>query len=287
MLAKQSLGVVFQQNHFNRYLTVWDNVKLHATLHGLSEKQATKRMTELFESLGMMSLKHRHPDALSGGQQRRVAMIRALVHRPKLLFLDEPSTGLDPQARRQVWRMIKTLQADHALSVVLTTHYMEEAETLSDDMLLLHEGRMLFHGSKQALKQQFASASLPQTLAVHPSLGTPTRYVCTLSRWLTQEEQIQLEAYFYQHYPHLPACFRFPEGEAQPTQSPRFDWYLYPLTHETHPNPSPQAPVPWQRPELGELASFLNQYTGTQLLGIQPYVMPLEDILDALSQVPS
>ncbi|MFM7469004.1 MAG: ATP-binding cassette domain-containing protein [Vampirovibrionales bacterium] len=278
VLAKTHIGVVFQQNHFNRYLSIWDNVKLHARLHGLTDREGHKRMTELFEGLGMIHLKDRRPDALSGGQQRRVAMIRALVHRPKLLFLDEPSTGLDPQARRQVWRMIKTLQADYALSVVLTTHYMEEAEALSDDMLLLHHGRIRFHGTKQALKHYYSSLIQPTNLTELPP-GT-IHYRCQLSRWLTPEEAHQLQTHFPAHALWIPSA----SDISMTSHVPHIEWYVTPQTSQGLLGLSHTGSTAlWHDPFIQALATHLHEAYDMTLEGVYPYQLPLEAILNAIT----
>lgn len=149
--VRENLGVVFQANHFNNYLTVWDNLLLHADMHGLPRKHSTLWLKDQLALADLTGRETYYPDQFSGGQQRRMAIIRALMHQPTLLFLDEPTTGLDPEARKTVWQQIQTLQ-DQGTTVILTTHYMDEAEYLSDSILLLKEGRVLRYDAPDKIK---------------------------------------------------------------------------------------------------------------------------------------
>lgn len=151
--ARQSLGVVFQKNNFNKYLNVWQNLSLHAQQHGLTNYKPL--IESLLEQVGMLDRKNAMPDALSGGQQRRLSLIRALMHQPKVLFLDEPSTGLDPEARQSLWQMLEALKAHQQTTLILTTHYMEEAEALSDRILMMHHGQRVMEGTPDELKGAF------------------------------------------------------------------------------------------------------------------------------------
>lgn len=151
---RNRIGIVAQDNHFDNYLSVWDNLMLHAKLHGLSAMAAKTRITELLESVGLQGRSQSVPNTLSGGMQRRVALIRALIHQPDLLFLDEPTTGLDPQARREIWDTVVSIK--HKTTVILTTHYMEEADFLSDAILMMREGQVILSGTSRELKNRLA-----------------------------------------------------------------------------------------------------------------------------------
>lgn len=148
--VRQLIGVVAQENHFDRYLSIWHNLTLHAQMHGLARPDYEQRITALLQKVGLYDRRFSLPDQLSGGMQRRIALIRALIHQPKILFLDEPTTGLDPQARLEIWRTIE--QFKRSATVILTTHYMEEADRLSDRILMLHHGQVVAEGTPQALK---------------------------------------------------------------------------------------------------------------------------------------
>ena len=124
---KPILGVVFQENVLDVKLTVYENLKYRAALYGLRGKAFEERLTYLAEKLQFKDLLKRSFGKLSGGQQRRIDIARALIHSPKILILDEPTTGLDPNTRITVWQFLNELRRDDSLTVLLTTHYMEEA----------------------------------------------------------------------------------------------------------------------------------------------------------------
>ena len=124
---KRILGVVFQNSVLDAPLSVYDNLQSRAALYGLTGAAFKKRLTELSEMLAFEELLKRPVGKLSGGQRRRIDVARALLNRPKILILDEPTTGLDPQTRKMLWNVISRLRQNENLSVFLTTHYMEEA----------------------------------------------------------------------------------------------------------------------------------------------------------------
>ncbi len=149
--VRHHIGIVSQDNHFETYLTVEENLKLHAQMHGMRRNDYTPRIEALLRQVDLYDRRHDFANRLSGGMQRRIALIRALIHEPKLLFLDEPTTGLDPIARRDIWDTIRQFRT-HA-TIVLTTHYLEEADALSDTLMMLNHGRIVMMGSPEALKQ--------------------------------------------------------------------------------------------------------------------------------------
>jgi ABC-2 type transport system ATP-binding protein len=151
LAVRQLIGIVAQDNRFDRYLSIWHNLTLHAKMHGMERADYEPRIQELLEKVGLFDRRFSLADELSGGMQRRVALIRALIHRPKVLFLDEPTTGLDPQARLEIWETIETFK-QHA-TVVLTTHYMEEADRLSDTIMMINLGQVVNSGTPRQLKQ--------------------------------------------------------------------------------------------------------------------------------------
>ena len=133
--VKSELGVVFQSSSLDKKLSVYDNIRYRAGLYGIYGAEFKKRFDELDGALGLKAFMKRPVDKLSGGQRRRVDIARALFHRPKLLILDEPTTGLDPATRRTVWSVIDGMRRDAGLSVFLTTHYMEEAAEAARDAI--------------------------------------------------------------------------------------------------------------------------------------------------------
>jgi ABC-2 type transport system ATP-binding protein len=149
--ARQHIGIVAQDNQFDRYLSIWHNLTMHAQMHGIPKPQYEADITALLKSAGLYERRLNTPDTLSGGMKRRVSLIRAMIHKPSVLFLDEPTTGLDPQARRGLWEAI--LEFKKQATVILTTHYMEEAEVLSDNILLLSQGQVVKTGTSSQLKR--------------------------------------------------------------------------------------------------------------------------------------
>jgi ABC-2 type transport system ATP-binding protein len=152
--VRRLIGVVPQENNLDRYLTARENLVLHARMHGMRPAEYNGIIDELLELTGLVGRQHDFPDTYSGGMQRRLVVARALVHRPRILFLDEPTTGLDPQSRRAVWEYIQTLRA--TMTIFLTTHYMDEADLLCDRIVIMDHGRILVDGSAAQLKEQFA-----------------------------------------------------------------------------------------------------------------------------------
>jgi ABC-2 type transport system ATP-binding protein len=157
--ARRLIGVVPQFNTLDRSLTVYENVYFHCRYFGFSHSQAKARTLELLEQFMLSERKTTYPAQLSGGLAQRVQIARAIAHRPKVLFLDEPSAGLDPQSRMAMWKIVEGLRQE-GITVLLTTHYMEEADTLSDRVAIIDYGRVLALGSPEKLKQTFGAETI-------------------------------------------------------------------------------------------------------------------------------
>ena len=155
---RRLIGVVSQENSLDRYLTARENLELHARLHGMEAKHYRRRIDELLELMGLANRQKDFPDTYSGGMQRRLVVTRALLHEPRVLFLDEPTTGLDPQSRRAVWEYIRTIAGN--MTIFLTTHYLEEAEQLCDRIAIMDHGRLIALGSMQELKDKLAGGTV-------------------------------------------------------------------------------------------------------------------------------
>lgn len=151
---KRSLGVVFQNSVLDKELSVRDNLASRAALYGLCGKDFQNRLAELARLLEFEELLKRSVGKLSGGQRRRIDIARALLHRPKILILDEPTTGLDPQTRSLLWRVIGELRNKENMTVFLTTHYMEEAAD-ADYVVILDHGRIAAEGTPLTLKNTY------------------------------------------------------------------------------------------------------------------------------------
>lgn len=154
--VKSKLGVVFQGSVLDKELSVADNLRYKAALYGITGKAYENRLAELSALLGLDGLLKRPLGKLSGGQKRRIDVARALLHRPKILILDEPTTGLDPQTRLAVWDCLDRLREETGLTVFLTTHYMEEV-TEADYVVILDSGRVAAHDTPVGLKNAYAS----------------------------------------------------------------------------------------------------------------------------------
>lgn len=155
---KQRVGVVFQRTVLDDRLTVRDNLAVRASFYGITGKKWDSRLAELNEMLSLNDILSRPFGKLSGGQRRRADIARGLINRPELLFLDEPTTGLDPQTRAAVWEAVHALRA-HGTTVFLTTHYMEEAD-LSDRVVIIDGGRLSAEGTPAELKNKFSHSRL-------------------------------------------------------------------------------------------------------------------------------
>ena len=171
---RQSIGAVFQDGLLDPLLTVQENLRIRAGFYGLRGKQLEKTIREIAERVGILEILKRPYGNLSGGQRRRCDIARALVNTPKILFLDEPTTGLDPQTRKSVWETITKLQRDAGMTIFLTTHYMEEAAE-ADFVIVIDDGNIVAKGTPSDLKERFTSDKLtmisrePEALAVRLS----------------------------------------------------------------------------------------------------------------------
>jgi ABC-2 type transport system ATP-binding protein len=166
--VRRQIGVVFQQPALDQNLTAEENLRLHALLYGLYPWRPLYRMmpagyrtqvAEVAGVLGMSDLLGRPVRSLSGGQRRRLEIVRALMHRPAVLFLDEPTAGLDPQSRRSLWAYLRTARSQSGTTVLLTTHYLEEAEA-ADLACVIVAGRIVDRGTPAELKQRHGTRSL-------------------------------------------------------------------------------------------------------------------------------
>lgn len=154
--AKSKIGVVFQGSALDKELSVRDNLRFKAALYGLTGKKFEAKLKELCALLDLDELLRRPLGKLSGGQKRRIDVARALLHEPKILVLDEPTTGLDPKTRQSVWACVEKLRKETGLTVFLTTHYMEEAAD-ADRVVILDRGKIVAQGTPVSLKNEYAS----------------------------------------------------------------------------------------------------------------------------------
>lgn len=151
---KRSLGVVFQSSVLDQVLSVRDNLLCRGALYGIHGKELEQRLQELDKLLGLKELYKRPLGKLSGGQRRRIDIARALLHKPRILILDEPTTGLDPQTRKMLWDVVADMRKKENMTVFLTTHYMEEAAD-ADYVVILDKGKIAAEGTPLELKNTY------------------------------------------------------------------------------------------------------------------------------------
>lgn len=152
---RETIGVVFQGSVLDAELTVEENLLLRGQIYGLSKQTLKRAVQQALERTQSSEFKDQKYGQLSGGQRRRADIARALIHDPKILFLDEPTTGLDPKARQMVWQTIMQMKAEQGMTIFLTTHYMEEAAN-ADFITIMDHGAVIADGTPTALKDQYA-----------------------------------------------------------------------------------------------------------------------------------
>lgn len=156
---RKKIGIVYQQNCLDDLLSVQENLISRGVLHGISTKEAKAQCERLTQTLKLGEILKKKYQTLSGGQKRRCEIAAALMHAPEILFLDEPTTGLDPATRIDVWNIVEQLRRDEKMTVFLTTHYMEEAAK-ADDIIIIDHGKILTSGTPFELKEKYAKDKL-------------------------------------------------------------------------------------------------------------------------------
>ncbi|TCK75433.1 ATP-binding cassette domain-containing protein [Acidipila rosea] len=174
-MARRNIGVVPQYNTLDRSLSIFENLYYHCKYFGFSNSEARDRSNSLLDQFHLLERSKAFPSQLSGGLQQRVQIARAIAHRPAVLFLDEPSAGLDPQSRIAMWDAVRGLRAE-GITVVLTTHYMEEADELCDRVAIIDHGKLLALDTPEQLKSRLGAGTiidlkLRDQLGVHVLLG--------------------------------------------------------------------------------------------------------------------
>lgn len=155
--VKRCIGVVLQQTSIDLDRTVWENLEFHGRLHHMPKGERQAAIDRCLDYVELTDRKHERTRNLSGGMKRRLQIARALMHNPQVLFLDEPTVGLDPQTRRRLWEIIRDLK-HQGMTILLTTHYMEEAETLCDRVGILDKGKLIEMGTPAELRQKHGLA---------------------------------------------------------------------------------------------------------------------------------
>ncbi len=150
---KGNIGVVHQYSNLDRDLTAFENLNLHCILHGIPRSERKKRIEEALEFAGLAEHRNHQIKTFSGGMKRRLVIVRALLHEPRILFLDEPTVGLDPQIRRSLWDLIVKVNQVKSMAILLTTHYIEEAERLCKRVMIINEGKIIADAPPEELKK--------------------------------------------------------------------------------------------------------------------------------------
>jgi ABC-2 type transport system ATP-binding protein len=159
--ARRMIGVSPQEINLDRFLTVEETLLFHAGYYGVPKRKARERATELLERFALTEKRRQRVNTLSGGMKRRVLFARALMHDPRVLFLDEPTAGVDVELRYKLWGYIRELNRG-GLTILLTTHYLEEAEALCEEIALINGGRIAAHGTSGELKSRYGAESIEE-----------------------------------------------------------------------------------------------------------------------------
>jgi ABC-2 type transport system ATP-binding protein len=152
--VRSTIGVVFQDSTLDSKMTIDENLKMHCVFYNIPKKEVEERIQFVLNLVDLLGERKKLVGALSGGMKRRVEIARGLIHYPKVLFLDEPTTGLDPQTRAHIWAYIIKLQKERNITIFLTTHYMEEAE-ICNKIAIIDGGKIVAHDTPHALKKEF------------------------------------------------------------------------------------------------------------------------------------
>jgi len=158
--ARRCFGIVFQDPSLDAELTAYENMELHGVLYHVPRKVRTERIEALLKLFELWERRDKYVKEFSGGMKRRLEIARGLLHTPKILFLDEPTLGLDPQSRNQLWTHVRHLNETESVTVFLTTHYMDEAERVAHRIAIIDHGRIVAQGTPTELKEQTKSESL-------------------------------------------------------------------------------------------------------------------------------
>ena len=151
--VRRKIGIVFQDQSLDRELTAYENMYIHGKIYGYGGEKLKKRILELLEFVELLEFKDKPVKTFSGGMARRLEIARSLIHEPEVLFLDEPTIGLDPHTRAHIWEYISKMKKEHNMTIFLTTHYMDEAEQLADRVAIIDHGKIIALGTPTELKR--------------------------------------------------------------------------------------------------------------------------------------
>lgn len=199
-VPKAWIGVMPQENLLYRTLSCAENLAFFATVYGLPRRTQTARISECLAAVNLLECLHTPVEQLSGGMQRRLSLALAIVHRPKLLILDEPTTGLDIESRHDVWRLIRQLSRAEGMTILLTTHLLDEAERLCQHIGIIKQGQLLADGTLAELRQRIPAQEIMMVETSAPEAAiarakshgfTPRHYGADLSFWIPEELELR------------------------------------------------------------------------------------------------
>lgn len=157
---RKSFGIVFQDPSLDNELTAYENLEFHGILYGVDKETRKEKIEKMLKFVGLFDRKDSFVKTFSGGMKRRLEIARGLIHLPKILFLDEPTLGLDPQTRNHLWEYVKKLNKENNMTVFLTTHYMDEAEKVADEIIIIDHGKIIAKGTSKELQKKTKTNSL-------------------------------------------------------------------------------------------------------------------------------
>jgi ABC-2 type transport system ATP-binding protein len=187
--VRSSFGIVFQDPSLDDELTAWDNLIFHGAIYGLSRAERRQRAEEMLGFVELLDRRAVRVKNFSGGMKRRLEIARGLMHRPEVLFLDEPTQGLDPQTRNHIWQYIQGLNREFGLTVFFTTHYMEEAERYAGRVAVIDHGRIVAKGSPDELKKAAGAANLEEAFLNLTGSALREEEVSSLERMRDQRKK--------------------------------------------------------------------------------------------------
>lgn len=164
--ARESFGIVFQDQSLDEDLTAYENLDMHGMLYRIKFAERKRRITQLLNFVELWDRRNELVKNFSGGMKRRLEIARGFMHHPKILFLDEPTIGLDPQTRNHIWNYLKKMNENEGTTVFLTTHYLEEAEKVSDKIAIIDHGKIIAQGKAEDLKKQTNTTSLEDAFLI-------------------------------------------------------------------------------------------------------------------------
>ncbi len=158
--ARRSFGIIFQDPSLDDELSAWENMEIHAILYGVSKKIRLERIEQLLKFVELWDRRDDQVKKFSGGMKRRLEIARGLTHHPKILFLDEPTLGLDPQTRNHIWEYVAKMAREEKMTVFFSTHYMQEAQKVADRIIIIDHGKIVGQGTAVELQAQTSTSSL-------------------------------------------------------------------------------------------------------------------------------